>query len=544
MTYLNVMFLGIIIGSGIFFSLLSQKIDVPGEIVQIPKTAAIKMDCGLSQGSFLGESVFDESGRSVAGAGDVNGDGYDDFLIGAYNNSESGTNAGKTYLVFGKALGWSTDVNLSNVDASFLGEYAQDESGRSVAGAGDVNGDGYDDILIGAYLNDESFSQAGQTYLIFGKPNGWEKNTNLNTANASFLGEGSSDYSGFAVAGAGDVNNDSFDDIIIGAYRNDEAGLYAGKVYLIFGNASGWSMGMSLSNANASFRGEGQSDLAGIRVAGAGDVNGDDYDDVIIGAWGNDDAGADNGKTYLIFGKATGWSRDVSLYSANASFLGEYAHDEAGTSVAGLGDFNGDGYDDIAIGAQKNDESAYGAGQTYLIFGKSSNWLNNVSLSTVDASFLGESLDDYSGYSVARAGDINNDGYNDILIGAFNNSESDSNAGKTYLIYGKATGWTMDMSLSNADASFQGESANDRSSMSIAGAGDVNGDGYDDIVIGAYLNDESAENAGQTYLILYPVDQIPTTFIPGYSSIIIITNVIAITSIIYLNIRKKYSLND
>ena len=170
--------------------------------------------------------------------------------------------------------------------------------------------------------------------------------------------------------------------------------------------------------------------------------------------------------------------------------------------------------------------------------------LNNVSLSTADASFLGESSEDYSGYSVARAGDINSDGHNDILIGAFGNNESGDDAGKTYLIYGMETGWSMDMSLSNADASFRGESANDRSSMSIAGAGDVNGDGYDDIIIGAYLNDESAENAGQTYLILYSVDQILPPVIPGYSPLIIATITFATTSIIYINLRKKNSFKD
>ena len=125
-----------------------------------------------SSASFVGEGIGDMSGHSVAVVGDVNGDGFDDLLIGAYKNGESATGAGQTYLIFGSRTGWDSDINLSDANASFLGEGANDFSGWSVAGAGDVNGDGYDDILIGAMWNSEGDSQAGQTYLILGKSDG------------------------------------------------------------------------------------------------------------------------------------------------------------------------------------------------------------------------------------------------------------------------------------------------------------------------------------------------------------------------------------
>ncbi|MCK5253040.1 MAG: FG-GAP repeat protein, partial [Thermoplasmata archaeon] len=165
-------------------------------------------DLGDSGASFVGEKTGDRAGFSVASAGDVNGDGYDDILIGAYRNEDGGTNAGQTYLIFGKPDGWSMDNDLSNADASFIGEDENDRSGISVAGTGDVNGDGYDDILIGAPRNDEGGNDTGQTYLILGMASGWQMDTDLSNVDASFSGERTGDCSGSSVAGAGDVNGD------------------------------------------------------------------------------------------------------------------------------------------------------------------------------------------------------------------------------------------------------------------------------------------------------------------------------------------------
>ena len=176
-----------------------------------PALSAPGMDTDLSDSnaSFWGEDADDGAGFSVAGAGDVNGDGYDDILIGARNNDDGGSNAGQTYVIFGNESGWAMDTNLSKADASFWGEDEGDRAGWSVAGAGDVNGDGYDDILIGAYYNDEGGSNAGQTYLVLGKPSGWSMDTDLSKADASFIGEDAGDYSGWSVAGAGGPSTSS-----------------------------------------------------------------------------------------------------------------------------------------------------------------------------------------------------------------------------------------------------------------------------------------------------------------------------------------------
>jgi len=460
-------------------------------------------DLSVADASFWGEDAGDESGYSVASAGDVNGDGYDDILIGAWNNDDGGNYAGQTYLILGKATGWAMDTDLSAAGASFIGEDAGDSSGFSVASAADVNGDGYDDILIGAYFDNDGGIAAGQTYLILGKATGWAMDMDLSDANASFWGEDGGDQSGYSVASAGDVNGDGYDDILIGAYGDEDGGgNYAGQTYLILGKATCWAMDTNLSDANASFIGEDADDFSGWSVASAGDVNGDGFDDILIGAHRVDDGEGYAGQTYLILGKATGWAMDTDLSDANASFIGEDADDCSGYSVASAGDVNGDGYDDILIGARNNDDGGDNAGQTYLILGKAAGWAMDTDLSDANASFWGEDPCDWLGYSVASAGDINGDGYDDILIGAYANDDGGNEAGKTYLILGKATGWAMDTDLSAADASFWGEDVSDYAGHSVASAGDVNGDGYDDILIGAYGDDDGGTDAGQTYLIL------------------------------------------
>jgi hypothetical protein len=208
-----------------------------------------------------------------------------------------GGKAGQIYLFFGKK-NWSGNTLMSNANASFLGKQANDRAGRTIAGAGDLNGDGYDDVLVAAGSN----NGAGQVYLIFGKSSNWSIDTKLSNINSSFIGEKSGDVFGRELSGGGDVNNDGFDDILIGSPWNSDNGQYSGKVYLVLGRSDGWTNNTDISNLidSSSFIGESAGDFAS-SVAIAGDVNGDGSDDILIGASGNDDSATNAGKVYVIF---------------------------------------------------------------------------------------------------------------------------------------------------------------------------------------------------------------------------------------------------
>lgn len=449
---------------------------------------------GATDAEFRGAVVSDQAGYAVSEAGDVNCDGYDDVMIAAPYNDDGGSSAGAVYVVFGPTSGLA---NLSAADVQFTGESASDYAGKALDAVGDVNGDGCDDILIGAYGNDTTGSSAGAAYLIYGSTTLADRDLSL--ADVRYHGTAPSDYAGYAVAGAGDVNRDGYNDILVGAYGNDGSFSSAGATYLIFGSASLSSM--VLSGSDVRFFGAASSDYSGKAVAGGGDFNGDGYDDILIGAPYEDTGGSSAGAAYLIFGQSSSYPHMYYLSGAT-KFYGEDSGDYAGTSVSFAGDVNGDGKDDILIGAPSNDGGGSYAGAAYLYYGTSASRLPLSSdMTQAPVKFEGEDSSNYAGTSVSGAGDIDGDGYDDILIGAYKNDTGASYAGATYLYYGSTTVLGRKMQLLYADAAFDGINSNDYSGYAVSGAGDLNADGNADILIGAYGNDASGSTAGTAYVV-------------------------------------------
>jgi FG-GAP repeat/RTX calcium-binding nonapeptide repeat (4 copies) len=457
-----------------------------------------------------GEATSDYSGRSVASAGDVNGDGFDDLIIGANRADPNGDGSGASYVVFSKASGFAADLNLSSLNGSngfqINGEGADDKSGYSVASAGDVNGDGFDDLIIGAYGADPNGYFSGASYVVFGKASGFAADLNLSSLNGSngfqINGEAAYDNSGSSVASAGDVNGDGFDDLIIGASGADPNGNSSGASYLVFGKASSFASSLNLSSLNGSngfqINGEAAGDNSGISVASAGDVNGDGFDDLIIGASGADPNGNDrSGASYVVFGKASGFAADLNLSTLNGSngfkINGEAAFDYSGFSVASARDVNGDGFDDLIIGAYRADPNGNNySGASYVVFGKASGFAANLDLSSLNGStgfkINGEVAGDYSGRSVAAAGDVNGDGFDDLIIGA---PGAGSGKGASYVIFGRATasvtriGDNADNSLfgGDFDDTLNGLDGNDRL-FGGDGVDSLNGGIGDDVLRG------------------------------------------------------------
>ena len=479
----------------------------PVDLATLDGTTGFRLD---------GIDASDNSGRSVSSAGDVNGDGFDDLIIAADGANSS---AGESYVVFGKSGGFAAAVDLSTLDGTtgfrLDGIDSGDRSGRSVSSAGDVNGDGFDDLIIGAYEADSgSDSSAGESYVVFGKSGGFASAVDLATLNGTtgfrLDGIDSGDYSGVSVSSAGDLNGDGFDDLIIGAYEADSS---AGESYVVFGKSAGFASAVDLATLDGTtgFRLDGidSGDRSGVSVSSAGDLNGDGFDDLIIGAYtANPGSDSSAGESYVVFGKSAGFASAVDLATLDGTtgfrLDGIDSGDYSGVSVSSAGDLNGDGFDDLIIGAYEADSFT---GESYVVFGKSAGFASAVDLSTLDGTtgFRLDGIDasDRSGFSVSSAGDVNGDGFDDLIIGAYTaDPGSDSYAGESYVVFGKSGGFVsaVDLATLNGTTGFRldGIDSNDLSGVSVSSAGDVNGDGFDDLIIGAY---EADSFTGESYVV-------------------------------------------
>jgi len=432
-----------------------------------------------------------------------------------------------TYRAIVCALGLGAGVSQANdpIDLGALGAGgfridgidAYDGSGRSVSGAGDVNGDGLDDVIVGAdRAGPDDNPVAGESYVVFGKADSASVGLgDLGSGGFRIDGIDGVDVSGRSVSGAGDVNGDGLDDVIIGADGADpDDNSRAGESYVVFGKVDSATIDLgALGSGGFRIDGIDAADYSGHSVSGAGDVNGDGLDDVIVGAkFADPDGKSEAGESYVVFGKAGTASIDLgALGTGGFRIDGINADDYSGFSVSGAGDVNGDGLDDVIVGAIEADpDGDTEAGESYVVFGK-------VDSATIDLGALGtggfriDGIDAYdnSGYSVSGAGDVNGDDLDDVILGGpFVDPDDNSNAGESYVVFGKADSASIDLgALGSGGFRIVGNVAQDLSGWSVSGAGDINDDGLDDVIIGARSADPDGDSyAGQSYVVFGKAD--------------------------------------
>jgi hypothetical protein len=376
----------------------------------------------------------------------------------------------------GPVTTWSqADAPLESallLDWYFDGDQSGDEVGYSVAAAGDVNGDGYEDVIVGAPHDTDTLYKEGVAYLFYGSPAG------LSAVPQWTVGSGQKGaLFGASVGTAGDVNDDGYDDVIVGAYGYKNAETQAGATFVFHGSDTGLKTTPDWTFVS----GQGAADL-GYSVGTAGDVNGDGYGDVVVGARWYDNGQENEGVVLAFYGSDTGLSTEPDwMAESNQISAG------LGSSVSTAGDVNGDGYDDVIAGAPHADEDE---GVTFIFFG------SDTGLSAdPDWTVPGDQAEAQFGSSVASAGNVNGDAYDDVVVGAPFYDSDQIDDGAVFAFYGSDAGpatapdWTAD-----------GNQASMLFGMSVDTAGDVNGDGYDDVIVGAPLYYGGQADEGASFL--------------------------------------------
>lgn len=426
----------------------------------------------------VGETEDDYAGYYVECAGDHNGDGIDDLLVGAPKAGATDPGPGRAYLIHGPFTG---EIDLGNAHARFLAEPDGSWTG-TISSGGDVDGDGHLDVLVGSM---EANSLAGAAYLQYGPVAG---DVDLANAHARFVGT-DMQFLGDSLELCKDIDGDGYEDFLISAHNHSEVGSHEGTVLLFYGAALRLTGNLSYLDASARFVGEADDDHLGT-LAGLGDTDGDGLADLAVATIHNDTNGEASGAVYVFLGDVIRHSGLVDVVTADGIIRGDSAGDAAGIRIASAGDTNGDGLGDLLITAS-DDSNGPNCGAVHLFLGPVS---GVQTLASADATIIGSYQDQVFGYSPAGVGDLNQDGMDDIAIGVTGDATHGTKTGAVHIFYGPFSG---SLSALDTDLKLTGEASWDRAVRLPRSPCDLSGEGYLDLLVGA----AGHEPGGAAYVV-------------------------------------------
>lgn len=460
-----------------------------------------------------GTRADDGLGARVSGTVDLDGDGLSDLLLGSPGATVGGdSSAGTAWLIWGSEVAATTgEAEVSGLASWELeGEGASHLAAAHSAWVGDVDGDGISELALAA---PGAESDAGRVYLLSGADfldsSGAAAAGSLSTGDADWQVDGvdAEDFLG-APGIVGDVDGDGLDDLFLGAVGEDSGGEDAGSAWLFLASSLGSSGSFDQDEADLQLVGEAAGDEAGTEVTG-GDLDGDGLSELILSAPMEDSAASCAGAVYVVLGSGLG-TGSLDLSAADYRILGEAECDQLGTVLDARGDVDGDGQADLLLTARYNDETASKAGKAWLFSGASLTGSTPGDLDAGDADWMvvGEAAGDQLGVAAILAGDLDNDGLDDVLIGADGHDGGATAGGSAWLLlsrYLPTAGSGVDTVSDIYAHQFQGVETSERAtSGGLQPAGDLDGDGLGDIVVGAPGSDLAASDAGTVYVFIAP----------------------------------------